>query len=78
MAWPSRDPSWAARCCSVFVVAGVGGVAHIFCGNYGVAGEVIDELMILADDKGAMSRKAWGMASEGLPVSLGRPTDERC
>jgi hypothetical protein len=39
------------------------------------ASEVIDELMILADDKGAMSRKAWGMAQKGYVLALaGRPT----
>ena len=60
---------------AILYALSVGGVAHIFCGNYSVAGEVIDELMILADDKGAMSRKAWGMAQKGYLLALaGRPT----
>jgi predicted ATPase len=49
---------------------------HIRCGNYAMAKAQINELVALADEKGALIWKAWGMMNEGSVLALtGRASD---
>ena len=50
---------------------------HIYCGNYATANAQLDELVALADEKGALLWKALGMLIQGCAIgpdrqSLGR------
>jgi tetratricopeptide (TPR) repeat protein len=44
--------------------------AQIFCGNYAEANALVDELIALTDDKGALYWKAAGIASRGHVLAL--------
>jgi class 3 adenylate cyclase/predicted ATPase len=49
---------------------------HIFCGNYAAVNELLDELVILADRKGVLSRKAEGMILQGCVSAVtGKASD---
>jgi class 3 adenylate cyclase/predicted ATPase len=49
---------------------------HIRCGDYAMAKTQINELVALADEKGALIWKAWGMMNEGSVLALtGRASD---
>ncbi len=48
----------------------VTGFAHIFCGNYSAANAQSDELVALADEKGAVQWKGSGMALQGCALAL--------
>jgi predicted ATPase len=51
-------------------------VAHIHCGNYVVGSALVDELVALADEKGAVYWRAWGMVNQGwLCVMTGKGSD---
>jgi predicted ATPase len=43
---------------------------HIFCGNYATANALLDEAVILADEKGALFWKASGMMNQGCVLVL--------
>jgi predicted ATPase len=43
---------------------------HIFCGNYGTANAQLDEVVALADEKGALYWKALGIALQGCVLAL--------
>jgi predicted ATPase len=43
---------------------------HIFCGNYAAANALLDELLVLADGKGAFYWKARGMSNQGSLLAL--------
>jgi class 3 adenylate cyclase/predicted ATPase len=43
---------------------------HILCGNYVAANALVDELVVLADEKGALLRKAEGMIQRGCVLVL--------
>ena len=45
-------------------------VNQIFCGNYVKASVILDELVALADEKGASLWKAWGMLNRGCTFRL--------
>ena len=49
---------------------------HLLCGNYVAANALADELVVLADEKGASLRKAEGMFQRGCVLALtGRAAD---
>ena len=51
-------------------------LTHIFCGNYAAANAQSDELVALADEKGALFWKACGMVSQGCVLALtGKASD---
>jgi predicted ATPase len=57
-----------ALCISSFV--------HIYCRNYATANAQLDELVALADEKGAAFMKAWGMLRQGSLLALtGKPSN---
>ena len=43
---------------------------QMFCGNYTTARALTDELLGLADEKGALQWKAWGMLNQGCALVL--------
>jgi predicted ATPase len=45
-------------------------ITHIFCGNYTTASALADELIVLADEKGAFFWKAWGMWNKASGLAL--------
>jgi predicted ATPase len=45
-------------------------ITHIFCGNYATANALVDELNVLADEKGAFYSKAFGMIHRGCVLAL--------
>jgi tetratricopeptide (TPR) repeat protein len=49
---------------------------HTFCGNYATANALLDELVVLADEKGALLWKAGGMINRGRLLELtGKASD---
>ena len=49
---------------------------HIFCGNYATANAQLDEVVALADEKGALYWKALGIALQGCVLALsGKASD---
>ena len=56
-------------------------LTYIYCGNYATANALIDELVALADEKGAVFWKAVGMLCQGCVIcpdrqSLGRSPND--
>ena len=49
-----------------------GSFTHILCGNYAAANAEADELAALAEEKGAMLWKAFGMSTQGCLLALTR------
>jgi predicted ATPase len=50
--------------------------AHIFCGNYATANALLDDLLVLADEKGAFHWKATGLMEQGCVLMLtGKASD---
>ena len=47
-----------------------GSFTHILCGNYAAANAEADELAALAEEKGAMLWKAFGMSTQGCLLAL--------
>jgi class 3 adenylate cyclase/predicted ATPase len=61
---------------SLMLALGVTSYTHILCGNYVAANALADELVILADEKGVMHRKADGTIKRGFVFALtGRAAD---
>ena len=51
-------------------------LTHIYCGNYAAANALVDELVALADEKGALFWKALGMMQQGCVLALtGKASD---
>ena len=49
---------------------------HIYCGNYATVSAQADEVLALADEKGALFWKAYGMINQGCVLALtGRASD---
>src|SRR5207302_4624716 len=49
---------------------------HLWSGNYSAANALADELVALADEKGALAWKAAGLMQQGCLLALtGRPAD---
>ena len=54
----------------------IASLTHIFCGNYAAANAQADELVALADEKGALFWKACGMLMQGCVLALtGKASD---
>ena len=63
----SREIGHAATL--LYALAGTS-LAHILCGNYPTANRQSDELVALADEKGALFWKAFGMMYQGCALAL--------
>jgi class 3 adenylate cyclase/predicted ATPase len=55
---------------SIMFALGVGAWARIFCGMYGNTEPLLDELIALADEKGAPYMKSMGLMHQGLVLAL--------
>jgi class 3 adenylate cyclase/predicted ATPase len=54
----------------------IASLPHLQCGNYGKANVMVDELVALAEERGALQWKALGMVNRGLLSALtGRASD---
>ena len=53
-------------------------LTHIHCGNYAAANALLDELVALANEKGASFWKAFGMLMQGCLLVLDRQSLGRC
>jgi predicted ATPase len=61
---------------TLMLALGITNYTHILCGNYVAANALADELVALADEKGASLRKAEGVFQQGCVLALtGRAAD---
>jgi predicted ATPase len=61
---------------TLMLALGVTSLTHILCGNYATANAQANELVALADEKGAFLWKAWGMSDQGSLLALtGKASD---
>jgi class 3 adenylate cyclase/predicted ATPase len=63
----AREISQAA---TLMLALAVTSWTHIFCGNYATTNTQADELVVLAEEKGALFRKAQGMVHQGYVLAL--------
>ena len=63
----ARDIGQAA---TLMYALGWTSVSQIFCGKYVTANALLDELVVLADEKGSLFWKAWGMVLQGCVLVL--------
>jgi predicted ATPase len=63
----ARDIGQAA---TLMVALNTAGLPHQFCGNYAAASAIADELVVLADEKGAAYWKAAGTVAQGHVFAL--------
>ena len=69
----AREIGQAATLMYALVIASL---THILCGNYAAANALADELVALADEKGALFWKALGMLHQGCVLALtGKASD---
>jgi predicted ATPase len=65
-----KDAREIGQAATLMVALGVTTWTHIFCGNYATANAQADDLVALADEKGAFLWKAWGMSNQGSLLAL--------
>ena len=63
----AREIGQAATLMYVLVLASF---THIHCGNYATANALVDEVIALADEKGTLIWKAFGMMDQGCVLAL--------
>ena len=76
-----KDAREIGQAATLDVCASTYSFTRIFCGNYARANALIDELVALADEKGALFWKAFGMMNQGCAIgpdrqSLGRSPND--
>jgi predicted ATPase len=55
---------------------GTGSITHILCGNYAAASSLVDEVILMADEKGTVQWKAYAMLFRCWILALiGKPSD---
>jgi len=65
-----KDAREIGQAATLMFALGVSSLAHIFCGNYSVANAKRDEVVALADEKGAPFMKAAAMVVRGCLLAL--------
>jgi predicted ATPase len=65
-----KDAREIGQAATLMVALAVTSLTHILCGNDATANALLDELIILADGKGAVYWKAWGMSNRGSVLAL--------
>jgi predicted ATPase len=65
-----KDAREIGQAATLMYVLFVASLSHIRCGNYAIANSLADELVELADEKGALLWKAWGMMCQGCVLAL--------
>ena len=71
-----KDAREIGQAATLMFALTVTSVTHICCGNYAAANAQFDELFALADEKGALFWKAYGMVHQGWLFALtGKASD---
>ena len=65
-----KDAREIGHAATLMYTIGHAQLTHIYCGNYATANALADELIPLADEKGAPLWKAFGMINQGLLFAL--------
>jgi predicted ATPase len=65
-----KDAREIGQAATLMVALGGASFAHTFCGNYATANALVDELIDLADGKGAFYWKAAGLIDQGCVLAL--------
>ena len=71
-----KDAREIGQAATLMYALGHASLTHILCGNYATANAQADELVALADEKGAVFWKAAGMMNQGCVLALtGKASD---
>jgi tetratricopeptide (TPR) repeat protein len=71
-----KDAREIAQAATLMFALARASLIHILCGNYAAANAEADELVALADEKGALFWKAYGLAFQGCVLALtGKASD---
>ena len=71
-----KDAREIGQAATLMYALAIASLTHILCGNYATANAQVDELVALADEKGALFWKAFGMMSQGCVLALtGKASD---
>jgi predicted ATPase len=65
-----KDAREIDQAATLMVALRFASIPHIFCGNYATANALLNELLVLADGKGAFYWKAHGMSDKGSLLAL--------
>jgi predicted ATPase len=65
-----KDAREFGQAATLMLALGHTTLTHILCGNYTTANVQANELVALADEKGALLWKAWGMSDQGSLLAL--------
>jgi predicted ATPase len=65
-----KDAREIGQAATLMLALHLASIPHIFCGNYATAKALVDELVVLADEKDALFWKAFGMWSNGSLLAL--------
>jgi predicted ATPase len=65
-----RDARVIGQAASLMFALSLTSLAHFFCGNYAAVDTQLDELVALADEKGTLIWKAYGMMNQGCVLAL--------
>ena len=76
-----KDAREIGQAATLMYALTIASLTHIYCGNYAAANAQVDELVALADEKGALFWKALGMMNQGCAIgpdrqSLGRSPND--
>ena len=70
------DARQTGQAATLMMALNVTSFTHTYCGNYAAAYAQADEVITLADEKGATLWKAWGMINQGCVLALaGKASD---
>ena len=71
-----KDAREIGQAATLMYALAIASFTHILCGNYAAANALLDELVALADEKGALFWKARGMMEQGCVLALtGKASD---
>ena len=70
------DARQTSQAAALMMALNVTSFTHTYCGNYATANAQANEVITLADEKGATLWKAWGMINQGCVLALaGKASD---
>jgi class 3 adenylate cyclase/predicted ATPase len=71
-----KDAREIGHAATLMYALAITNLTDIFCGNYAAANARVDELIVLAEEKGALLRKAEGLIQKGcVRVLIGKASD---
>ena len=65
-----KDAREIGQAATLMYVLALASFTHIQCGNYTIANALVDEVVALADEKGTLIWKAFGMMNQGCVLAL--------